>query len=287
MATNVLSKDEDFYVLIKDKSGNIIFPQNPESLKNINALLKYRENEENTFFCENINQWFDFSEKEMLENGENLTIVSITNVTKYQNNIKSLSIDPVTNIPSRRTTRNLINAYLKEAIKNEETFAVIMADLDNFKGINDNYGHFIGDLLLKSVAEVFQKNTRQHTDEVHSKRPSDIIGRFGGDEFVILLKGIDEEDAVSRVESIKDAVRNVKIDINGEVVAKSTMSFGLAFADKELLEKFQDSEADSLRTEILRRSDIALYESKENGKNQVTKYSSELEIGNQKNQKQI
>src|SRR5574344_1798777 len=149
-------------------------------------ILRNRLKDEDTFFCPKYQMWYEFSEKSILDHGNKYTITCIKNITKYQDNISHLLTDPVTNIPTRCAVNDLLKEYLEHAYNNNEKFAIVMGDLDNFKMINDTYGHYIGDMILREVGFVLKSNIRKKTFARNST--TDMIGRYGGDEFIILFK---------------------------------------------------------------------------------------------------
>jgi len=133
--------------------------------------------------------------------------------------------------------------------------SLIMADIDHFKRINDTYGHAAGDLVIKSVAEIIRK----------SLRSTDIAGRYGGEEFAILLLDTTEDQANYLAERIRRKVEQAEILYNNQTI-KLTMSFGLVQRNTDIQDYLQWIEA----------ADKALYLSKAGGRNQVTRYSHEL-----------
>ena len=130
----------------------------------------------------------------------------------------------------------------------EETpFCLFMIDVDHFKKINDTWGHTQGDVILTKIAEVCQ----------HSLRPTDIIGRFGGEEFVVGLPHTSPNDATTVAERLKQSVEALSLD--GEFKdLKLSVTIGVAVATPE----------DDLDT-LITRADNRLYEGKRDGRNQV------------------
>jgi len=127
-------------------------------------------------------------------------------------------------------------------------FSIIFIDADNFKRINDVYGHDIGDEVLKKFGKLLQKNTRK----------SDIVGRWGGEEFVIALFGAPFEDAPLVAERIRDDIENMKIPKRAKRKLRVTASIGLArFGGEQSL------------TELIHHADQAMYKAKKRGKNRV------------------
>lgn len=133
--------------------------------------------------------------------------------------------------------------------------SLIMCDIDHFKRINDTYGHAAGDLVIKTVAEIIRK----------SLRATDIAGRYGGEEFAILLLDTTEDQAGYLAERIRRKIEQTEVLYNNSPI-KLTMSLGLVQRQTDLQEYLHWIEA----------ADKALYTSKARGRNQVTRYSHEL-----------
>ncbi|WP_449359334.1 sensor domain-containing diguanylate cyclase [Alishewanella longhuensis] len=133
--------------------------------------------------------------------------------------------------------------------------SLIMCDIDHFKRINDTYGHAAGDLVIKSVAEIIRK----------SLRSTDIAGRYGGEEFAILLLDTTEDQAGYLAERIRRKISETEVVYNNQPI-KFTMSFGLAERTPGIQDYVQWMEA----------ADKALYTSKAQGRNLVTRYTTEL-----------
>ncbi|MEM7466854.1 MAG: diguanylate cyclase [Pseudomonadota bacterium] len=169
--------------------------------------------------------------------------------------------DPLTGCLNRRA---FFEVFEKEfiAAKNRGTqISVIMCDIDHFKSVNDTYGHSIGDQVIKKMAEVVQETVREN----------DHVCRYGGEEFCTLLPGIDKHGAATIAERIRtniegEAAQSLKL-AGGRVI---TSSFGVS--DLE-------SNASDL-TELIDQADSALYESKENGRNQVSLYTANTDMAN-------
>jgi two-component system chemotaxis family response regulator WspR len=137
------------------------------------------------------------------------------------------------------------------ARRGNEPLAVYMIDIDHFKKYNDNYGHIAGDRALQQVAEVIRGSAR---------RASDLVFRYGGEEFCVVSSGVSASDAQVIAASIIDGVRDLETPhVSGEN-GQLTVSIGLAYASS--LEGF-DTEA------LLRRADRALYAAKSGGRDRI------------------
>ncbi|CAM3377049.1 GGDEF domain-containing protein [Shewanella violacea] len=165
--------------------------------------------------------------------------------------------DALTGIFNRGTAQNIAeNSFIKAASK-REMFSVIMFDLDFFKRINDNYGHGTGDWVLKKVADMINK----------ASRSDDIFARFGGEEFALFLPDTDEAKANAMAEEYRRIIESIETKFSGHSFA-ITASFGVT----------SSGEDDLSLDPLLHRADIAMYHSKELGRNCVTAYRPEIEL---------
>lgn len=131
---------------------------------------------------------------------------ALENAFRYKS-VESLAIrDGLTNMYNHRYFNEILEEYIEKAKKHNRNLSLVMLDIDNYKKYNDTYGHQLGDLLLKKVAEVLESNLR---DE-------DIISRYGGDEFTIILPNTDIEAARNIMETIRETISNYKFEIEEE-----------------------------------------------------------------------
>lgn len=154
-------------------------------------------------------------------------------------------VDALTGIPNRRFLEAQLERLLREFDATGEGFAVMLLDLDGFKRVNDAHGHDLGDRVLRNVA----------TTLVNSLRGRDILGRWGGDEFVMLLAGTNQEQCASLAERARVLVAQTATPIDAGYISLTT-SIGAAFSLKG------DAPED-----ILKRADEQLYRSKHGGRN--------------------
>lgn len=176
-------------------------------------------------------------------------------------------LDPLTGLPNRRLFNDRLDSLLKQGDQKGLTFSLFYMDLDNFKMINDRFGHTIGDLFLKSLAERLQQYT---TDK-------DTLSRLGGDEFVLLLPGTEYSKAADRAQEMIAAL-NKPFQFESEEIFTS-LSIGISLFPSD----GSDSET------LIKNADIAMYRAKEEGKNgfqfftddmnQITSRKSKLATG--------
>jgi diguanylate cyclase (GGDEF)-like protein len=157
--------------------------------------------------------------------------------------------DPMTGLYNRRFLREFLWRELIRAKRAGVGLAVIMMDLDHFKRVNDSFGHDAGDLVLTEVAKMLKK----------SIRGSDIVCRFGGEEFVLVLTDATRASALRRCEEIRAAIGRLQPAHHGKPLGSPTASFGVAL--------FPDH-ADDLDG-LINASDAALYEAKFAGRNSI------------------
>ncbi|QHN04495.1 GGDEF domain-containing protein [Granulicella sp. WH15] len=163
--------------------------------------------------------------------------------------------DPLTGVFNRRMFRELCEREVARSLRSGEPFSLLVADLDHFKQVNDRHGHLAGDEVLRAIAECIQSELRS----------SDILGRWGGEEFVVLLPTCTSETAFAVAERLRVRVEALDLPSRDEegtpirVTIRVTISLGVAV--------FRGS-ADTLDA-VFRRSDMALYRAKRSGRNRV------------------
>lgn len=175
--------------------------------------------------------------------------------------LKELSIrDGLTGVFNRRYFDGRLEEEAQRASRYSRNFALEMIDIDHFKKLNDTYGHGCGDEVLKQVAEIMKQNTRE----------TDIVCRYGGEEFCIVLIELDEKRAYHHAERVREAVSSF-IFSNGQtpLSEKVTVSVGLAMFPQDARDHRQ----------LVESADSALYAAKSGGRNQV-KCFNELESAN-------
>jgi two-component system, cell cycle response regulator len=155
--------------------------------------------------------------------------------------------DSLTGVLNRRAIRDVLRRELARCRRENQTLGVIVADVDHFKKINDHYGHGAGDAALVAVVQRIAATLR----------PYDVIGRYGGEEFLIIAPGCDLELAQKLAERVRVAVCNEPIDLGNETATISASlgaTLGTATSDPEFLVEVADA---------------AMYQAKRNGRNRV------------------
>ena len=230
----------------------------PDYFLNKDALLKNNlsENDNWILFLKKISQQdrniqinnknqetrtFNLSIDEFTLNSHILCFNDITEIYNEKVKLKKeATIDSLTNTYNRRSCEVKLN----ELIEDKENFFLVLFDIDDFKHINDIYGHDIGDEVLRTISEVVKLNIRT----------TDFFARWGGEEFMLIFEKINIQDVFSICDKVRDSLSNY----SSETLPKFSASFGISNFRKD----------DNFDT-LFKRVDIALYEAKENGKNQI------------------
>jgi diguanylate cyclase (GGDEF)-like protein len=160
-----------------------------------------------------------------------------------------LAHDLLTGMLSRAAIVETLRSELIRSQRERTTVGILMADLDHFKQVNDTYGHLAGDAVLREAAKRMRS----------SVRPYDTVGRYGGEEFLIVMPGCDITGAMSRAEELRNAVAKWPVDAP-EGMIPVTLSLGVTVGG---------GANPAQLAELLRAADAALYEAKNSGRNQI------------------
>ncbi|MBD3798927.1 MAG: diguanylate cyclase [Epsilonproteobacteria bacterium] len=186
-----------------------------------------------------------------VKNIENYFNRMLDSIQDYYEKLQELSNrDYLTGLYNRRKFEEFLTYEIKRSLRHRHKFTILMIDLDNFKYINDTYGHASGDLILKGVANIFGSSLRN----------GDILARLGGDEFAVLLPETPYEDAFAVVEKLRSSLEATSIPLMFDQVTL-TASFGIA----EYPEQGENIES------LLSGSDLAMYKAKRAGKNTIAR----------------
>lgn len=188
----------------------------------------------------------------MLEALRLLATQAVIAIQKQQafEEIKSLSIrDPLTGLYNRRYLNEILIAEIDRAFRLHRPISILLIDIDHFKGVNDRFGHLVGDQVLSGLAKLFELIIR----------PYDTIARYGGEEFLLLMSETDEAEAMVAAERLRAATASERLLPEGIPL---TCSFGICSL------KMNESDLPPPE-EFIRRADKALYEAKKSGRNRV------------------
>ncbi|WBW97347.1 diguanylate cyclase [Oceanirhabdus sp. W0125-5] len=187
-----------------------------------------------------------------------LELIPLLNATMSSYEFKMISaIDKLTGVYTRKYLMDSFKLELEKTYEEGNQLSILIADLDHFKNINDKFGHQKGDEVLKEASRIMK----------NSIRGEDIIGRYGGEEFLIILPNASSNDAEQIAERIRMNLMNSNIIGENYPV---TSSIGIA----------SYPEHSRLQEELIEKADKALYDAKEEGRNRVKIYSTLMEFGN-------
>jgi len=191
-----------------------------------------------------------FSDTQELQKQVNLSAVEIQHLRNELEQAHTIAkTDELTKIPNRRGFNELIDNMVKDAKAESSSFALIILDIDHFKRINDDFGHLIGDSVLRYLAKQLQAETKG----------KDAIARIGGEEFVVLLPNIEYSNAITLANKLREKIGRNRLNVKSHSKPlKLTISAGVSMYQ-------MGEEIDTL----IERADKALYKAKNSGRNKV------------------
>jgi diguanylate cyclase (GGDEF)-like protein len=229
-------KDEHVLRDILDKGVQTITAQEREAIANKHVAIKVQQVSDNSLV------W------KVIVGGSLIVLLVLAwnrKLNAMNKELARLSVtDALTGLHNRHKTDDVLDRELQRSLRFDQPFSVIMIDIDEFKQVNDSYGHHIGDQVLIAVAKLLQAHTRE----------TDVIGRWGGEEFIVICTQTDQAGAVKLAENLRQTLQREDIP----VVHQKTASFGVA--SYQLNDQPKD---------IVARADAALYEAKRQGRNRV------------------
>ncbi len=177
--------------------------------------------------------------------------IAIISGLRHQRELESIAnIDGLTGLYNRRWMNEFFKRQISRALSDNKPLALILADLDNFKRINDNHGHMVGDEVLSAVASVLTLQVR----------PTDLLARFGGEEFAMILPDTSPDNAKLIAERVRTAIESTRIEFNNDVHLEINLTLSLGVSSLMLGDDINN---------LLTRADHALYQAKRNGRNRV------------------
>jgi len=191
---------------------------------------------------------YTIEDQKMLEMLAGHAAIALNNANLF-NKMQHMAItDSLTDVFNRRYLYEMAGQEFSRSRRYDHDLSVIMLDLDYFKNINDTHGHYFGDLALKEIAQTLQENIRE----------SDTLGRYGGDEFSILLPETDLPQAIEIAERLRSIVAEKPLKINN-ISFTMTISIGISSVNESIVDF----------SHLLISADMALYEAKNAGRNCV------------------
>ena len=196
----------------------------------------------------------DYADKELIKTNHALLERS-KELTELNDEFKNLSItDSLTGLYNRRHFEEMLAGEMDISRRHGDINSLLVIDIDNFKDVNDRYGHMHGDDVIKMIADVMKSRLRE----------TDILCRIGGEEFVAICRRSNKRVAIELAEDLRKTIEK-KVTQSGKDSIKVTISIGIDTVTKDNVATHADN--------IFKYADIALYHSKEHGRNCVTHYS--------------
>ena len=195
-----------------------------EFSKNLLVVLSERVRSHNQFIAESIGEWRKFE--------------------------KHATTDALTGLSNRHAMEEIFPREINRCIQDEQPVSLIMVDVDRFKSFNDKFGHVAGDRALSAVAHVLQ----------HQFRPRDLLVRYGGDEFSVLLPGVGKEEAIAIAERVRQSVCG-STESSADSLIQVPVEVSMGVAQLESHGTFES---------LLKAADAALYRAKNSGRNAVS-----------------
>ncbi|TLM65183.1 MAG: GGDEF domain-containing protein, partial [Deltaproteobacteria bacterium] len=187
--------------------------------------------------------------------------LSVIEAKRLMNTLRESALkDPLTGLYNRRFLQDHANHVISGTLRRKKCLGMIMCDLDYFKQVNDQHGHDVGDVVLKETAHLILKGVRE----------ADIVLRFGGEEFFVLLTDINPGDAYIVADKIRQSFEDHKFKIPSGIL-KKTLSLGVS-------EFPGDSEG---FWQCIKYADVALYKAKESGRNRAIRFDPQMWSGEQ------
>lgn len=176
---------------------------------------------------------------------------ALNRLNLYESMKKNATTDALTHLFNSRTLHERLSEEVARAHRYQSALTILFLDLDKFKLVNDTYGHLMGDLVLRDTARIIKENVRT----------GDLVGRYGGEEFVVILINALAEDVIKTAERIRDRIANFQFEMDEQIV-RVKISIGVAQFPRD---------GDSEDT-LIRSADAAMYATKRKGGNDVTVY---------------
>ncbi len=253
--TKQVSADEAFEIFKRHLSQHVIF-KNCQFLEPLSSGLKDIAADNFIFTLQDKRGKIGYLAIEGLDDNDQEKVVilghqfalALRRVNLYREIEKIAITDSLTEVHTRRHFMERLQEELSRSKARKIKMSVLMIDVDHFKSFNDQYGHLTGDQILRKMAQILKENIRE----------IDIAGRYGGEEFCVLLPDTDREGAKYAAERIRQATEKSEIEAYDNTV-KATVSIGLATFPKD------GQSVD----ELIEKADQALYQAKQTGRNRV------------------
>lgn len=252
--------DELLYEII-DSNNNILYPKNDYDIKIFNEIVSSYEPNSLVYYSEN-DKWYKYYVKTIQKLDKEYQLKYLLDITEIKKVEEKYQTDSLTSVLTRPTILEKLNEELAEYKKNKTPFSIVIGDIDYFKDINDSYGHIAGDKVLKNLGNILLEHTSDETE---------LVGRYGGEEFLLFFKNANIQETINKIIEIKNSLDELIVSYNGKDISNITMSFGIYYIN-DLESENISKEPQKMISELINRADIALYKSKQSGRNQTHIY---------------
>ncbi len=259
MADAFIVCDRNFGFLDANQAARQMFPElNTLSPGEIMEQVKRFENENELYLqIDDDMRFYKITQTHIRSNDKSGAIsIIFHDITDKEKQLEKLygraTFDPLLHIYNRATFFDLADFTLRSDEAKNYSYALLMIDLDHFKSVNDTYGHSCGDIVLETIAVMVKGHFRQN----------DIVGRYGGEEIVVLLENISVDQTLTVVEKLRANIESTKIPCQ-ENQLNVTVSIGIAHSHFENSHSLED---------LLTQADSALYKAKHGGRNRACLY---------------
>lgn len=255
--------DELLYEII-DPDNNILYPQNERDIKLFEEIVSSYEPNNLIYYSEN-DKWYKYYVKTIKKLDKEYKLKYLLDITEIKKVEEKYQTDSLTSVLTRPTVLEKLSQELTECAEKKIPFSLVIGDIDYFKDVNDSYGHIAGDKVLKNLGNILLEHTSDKTE---------LVGRYGGEEFLLFFKNVDKEETINKIIEIKNSLDKLIVPYDGKDISNITMSFGVYHIndlEKEIISK----EPKKMISELINGADIALYKSKESGRNQTHIYIAE------------
>ena len=236
----VLENMKDIFIFISLEDENYLFPFPKEKYLKQKAIFNECKKIDSYFYHEMLKKWYLKYEYVLDIDEKKYFVEEFRDVTRFKEKEELLKIDQVTGLAIRKVA---VEKIIHMINLKKEGF-LVLSDIDHFKNVNDSFGHDIGDYVLKKVGTILNDSIGK----------DDVVGRFGGEEFIFFFKETSKDKIFDKLSSINHLLHEISLP-NPDFLL--SMSFGFA-----LLEHTKSFD------ELLKNADEALYYAKENGRNQ-------------------
>jgi diguanylate cyclase (GGDEF)-like protein len=259
----VAIKNNNIFIQIKDENNNIIYPSDFSTLSRIDSILKIKnfctpENitDEIQVYDEVYNRYYKIKKLVYPINGKYYSIDVIEDISKlkYYQNISEYDVN--TEIYNARTIMKKMEECIVNKNNDLDNFSIAICDIDDFKKFNDTYSHLAGDLVLKTLANIFKKHVK-----------NGYVGRYGGDEFVLIFKNYDSKQTLEAISNIMEEIKSLKLPYKDMIIENISISCGIS--DIDFIMTYNISTIEDIayiREKLFYNADQALYDVKEYGK---------------------